>query len=167
MLQRYRIEVSFRRLTRGFFGDLLQHVLCNEVGQIRKGIVKNIADFGAFIDLGGLDGLLHITDMSWGRVGHPSEVVHIGDELDVKVLDIDWDRERISLGIKQLEDDPFSVRGPQADIQGGDMFTGICYEENGRRLLAARGQWSALVDRREPGGSRRFCWGRPSSRPWR
>jgi small subunit ribosomal protein S1 len=72
------------------------------VGQVRKGIVKNVTDFGAFIDLGGLDGLLHITDMSWGRVGHPSEIVAISDELDVKVLDIDWNRERISLGLKQL-----------------------------------------------------------------
>jgi len=72
------------------------------VGQVREGVVKNITDFGAFIDLGGLDGLLHITDMSWGRVGHPSEVVEIGANLDVKVLDIDWDRERISLGLKQL-----------------------------------------------------------------
>ena len=71
-------------------------------GQVREGVVKNITDFGAFIDLGGLDGLLHITDMSWGRVGHPSEVVTIGSRLDVKVLDIDWDRERISLGLKQL-----------------------------------------------------------------
>ena len=72
------------------------------VGQIREGLVKNITDFGAFIDLGGLDGLLHITDMSWGRVGHPSEVVDIGVPVDIKVLDIDWDRERISLGLKQL-----------------------------------------------------------------
>ena len=72
------------------------------VGQVREGVVKNITDFGAFIDLGGLDGLLHITDMSWGRVGHPSEVVDIGANLDIKVLDIDWDRERISLGLKQL-----------------------------------------------------------------
>jgi len=72
------------------------------VGQVREGTVKNITDFGAFIDLGGLDGLLHITDMSWGRVGHPSEVVDIGSNLDIKVLDIDWDRERISLGLKQL-----------------------------------------------------------------
>jgi small subunit ribosomal protein S1 len=72
------------------------------VGQVREGTVKNITDFGAFIDLGGLDGLLHITDMSWGRVGHPSEVVDIGEALDIKVLDIDWDRERISLGLKQL-----------------------------------------------------------------
>lgn len=72
------------------------------VNQVRRGVVKNVTDFGAFIDLGGLDGLLHITDMSWGRVGHPSELVHIGDELDVKVLDVDWERERISLGLKQL-----------------------------------------------------------------
>ena len=72
------------------------------IGQVREGQVKNITDFGAFIDLGGLDGLLHITDMSWGRVGHPSEVVDIGKAIDVKVLDIDWDRERISLGLKQL-----------------------------------------------------------------
>ncbi|MDE0081988.1 MAG: 30S ribosomal protein S1 [Gammaproteobacteria bacterium] len=72
------------------------------VGQVREGLVKNITDFGAFIDLGGLDGLLHITDMSWGRVGHPSEVVDISEAVDVKVLDIDWKRERISLGLKQL-----------------------------------------------------------------
>ena len=72
------------------------------VGQVREGIVKNVTDFGAFIDLGGLDGLLHITDMSWGRVGHPSELLSIGDKLDVKVLDVDWNRERISLGLKQL-----------------------------------------------------------------
>jgi small subunit ribosomal protein S1 len=72
------------------------------VGQVREGVIKNVTDFGAFIDLGGLDGLLHITDMSWGRVGHPSEIVDIGDAIDVKVLDIDWDRERISLGLKQL-----------------------------------------------------------------
>jgi ribosomal protein S1 len=74
---------------------------------VRKGVVKNITDFGAFIDLGGMDGLLHITDMSWGRVGHPSEVVGIGDELEVKVLDIDWERERLSLGLKQLQEYPW------------------------------------------------------------
>jgi small subunit ribosomal protein S1 len=75
--------------------------------QVRKGIVKNITDFGAFIDLGGVDGLLHITDMSWGRISHPSELVHIGQELDVKILDIDWERERISLGLKQLQSYPW------------------------------------------------------------
>jgi small subunit ribosomal protein S1 len=78
-----------------------------EVGQVRMGVVKNITDFGAFIDLGGMDGLLHITDMSWGRVGHPTEVVSIGAELEVKVLDIDWERERLSLGLKQLQEYPW------------------------------------------------------------
>src|SRR6266853_1631425 len=78
-----------------------------QVGQTRKGVVKNITDFGAFIDLGGVDGLLHITDMSYGRVSHPSEMVHIGHELEVKVLDIDWERERISLGLKQLQAYPW------------------------------------------------------------
>ena len=75
--------------------------------QVRKGVVKNITDFGAFIDLGGVDGLLHITDMSWGRISHPSELVSIGQELEVKVLDIDWTRERISLGLKQLQSYPW------------------------------------------------------------
>ena len=79
-----------------------------EKDQVRKGVVKNITDFGAFIDLGGVDGLLHITDMSWGRISHPSELVQIGAELEVKVLDIDWTRERISLGLKQITEDPWS-----------------------------------------------------------
>jgi small subunit ribosomal protein S1 len=75
--------------------------------QMRKGTVKNITDFGAFIDLGGVDGLLHITDMSWGRISHPSEMVQLGMEIEVKVLDIDWERERISLGLKQLQSYPW------------------------------------------------------------
>ena len=78
-----------------------------EVGQVRQGTVKNITDFGAFIDLGGLDGLLHITDIAWGRVGHPSEVLSIGEEVEVKVLNYDEKRERISLGMKQLQDHPW------------------------------------------------------------
>ena len=86
------------------------------IGQVREGQVKNITDFGAFIDLGGLDGLLHITDMSWGRVGHPSEVVDIGKGIDVKVLDIDWDRERISLGLKQLLPYPWTDIGKKYPV---------------------------------------------------
>jgi small subunit ribosomal protein S1 len=75
------------------------------------GVVKNITDYGAFIDLGGMDGLLHITDMSWGRVKHPSEILNIGDEIQVKVLKYDNERERVSLGLKQLQPDPWeSVR---------------------------------------------------------
>ena len=78
-----------------------------EKGQLREGTVKNITDFGAFIDLGGVDGLLHITDMSWGRVNHPSEIVALGDRLKVKVLDFNENKERISLGIKQLTEHPW------------------------------------------------------------
>jgi small subunit ribosomal protein S1 len=78
-----------------------------EKGQVRLGVVKNITDFGAFVDLGGIDGLLHITDLSWGRVNHPSEVVAIGQEIEVKVLDFEEERERISLGLKQLQNYPW------------------------------------------------------------
>ena len=78
-----------------------------EKGQVRMGVVKNITDFGAFVDLGGIDGLLHITDLSWGRVNHPSEVVAIGQEIEVKVLDFEEERERISLGLKQLQNYPW------------------------------------------------------------
>ena len=78
-----------------------------EKNQVREGTVKNITDFGAFIDLGGVDGLLHITDMSWGRVNHPSEIVAIGDKLKVKVLDFNENKERISLGLKQLSEHPW------------------------------------------------------------
>ncbi|HNM44280.1 30S ribosomal protein S1 [Plasticicumulans sp.] len=76
-------------------------------GQIVKGVVKNLTDYGAFLDLGGIDGLLHITDMAWKRVKHPSEVVAVGDEVEVKVLKFDRERNRVSLGLKQLGDDPW------------------------------------------------------------
>lgn len=82
--------------------DMLQE------GIVVKGVVKNITEYGAFIDLGGVDGLLHITDMSWGRVKHPSEVVQIGDELEVKVLHYDREKERVSLGLKQIAPDPWA-----------------------------------------------------------
>ncbi|MCA8962051.1 MAG: 30S ribosomal protein S1, partial [Planctomycetes bacterium] len=78
-----------------------------EVGQIRSGYVKNITDFGAFIDLGGIDGLLHITDISWGRIKHPTEVLTVGDQVNVKVLSFEPERERISLGLKQLTEYPW------------------------------------------------------------
>lgn len=77
-------------------------------GQVVKGIVKNLTDYGAFIDLGGVDGLLHITDMAWKRVKHPSEVVAVGDEITVKILKFDRERTRVSLGLKQLAEDPWA-----------------------------------------------------------
>ena len=78
-----------------------------EVGEIREGTVKNIADFGAFIDLGGIDGLLHITDMSWDRIGHPSELLRIDDKVKVKVLNFDKEKEKIALGLKQTQSNPW------------------------------------------------------------
>ena len=90
--------------------------------QIREGQVKNITDFGAFVDLGGIDGLLHITDMSWGRVSHPSELVKIGDRVRVKVLNFDPEKERISLGLKQLEAYPWE--GVEDKYKVGDRVKG-------------------------------------------
>ena len=80
-----------------------------EVGQVRKGTVKNIADFGAFVDLGGIDGLLHVTDMSWERVHHPSQLVKIDDEIEIKILNIDVAKEKIALGLKQLRPSPWEA----------------------------------------------------------
>ncbi len=78
-----------------------------KVGDVREGMVKNITDFGAFIDLNGIDGLLHITDMSWGRIGHPSEVLKVGDTIEVQILDFDKEKERVSLGLKQRQPNPW------------------------------------------------------------
>ncbi|RYZ76539.1 MAG: 30S ribosomal protein S1 [Proteobacteria bacterium] len=91
-------------------------------GSIVVGIVKNITDYGAFIDLGGMDGLLHITDMSWGRVKHPSEILNIGDELKVQVLKYDTERERVSLGLKQLQADPWEAA--KAQFPAGTKLSG-------------------------------------------
>lgn len=106
--ERRNVVVSRRRLLEEQ-RERQKHKLFEElaVGQVRKGVVKNIADFGAFVDLGGTDGLLHITDMSWGRVGHPSEIVSVNSEIEVKVLSIDREKERIALGLKQLAPDPW------------------------------------------------------------
>jgi len=89
--------------------EKMRDTLLKEIqpGQVKAGIVKNITDFGVFIDLGGVDGLLHITDMSWGRVNHPSELVHLGQEIKVKILDFDKNNNRISLGLKQLTPYPW------------------------------------------------------------
>lgn len=80
-----------------------------ESGEIFTGVVKNITDYGAFVDLGGIDGLLHITDMSWGRINHPSDIIKVGDEIKVKILKFDADKERVSLGLKQINPDPWET----------------------------------------------------------
>lgn len=106
--ERRNIVVSRRELLEASRKDRRSQLLKDmEVNQIRKGIVKNITDFGAFIDLGGIDGLLHITDMSWGRISHPSEMLEIGQEIEVMILDIDYDKERVSLGLKQKTKNPW------------------------------------------------------------
>jgi len=106
--RRRNIVVSRRVILENERAHKREHLMKElAVGQVRKGVVKNITDFGAFIDLGGVDGLLHITDMSYGRVSHPTEMVAIGKEVEVKILDIDWQRERISLGMKQLQSYPW------------------------------------------------------------
>ena len=105
---RRNIVVSRRVILEEDRNQLREKILAElDKGQVREGTVKNITDFGAFIDLGGVDGLLHITDMSWGRVNHPSEIVALGDKIQVKVLDFNENKERISLGLKQLSEHPW------------------------------------------------------------
>lgn len=97
---------------------------------VRKGVVKNIADFGAFVDLGGIDGLLHITDMSWGRISHPTDMVKIDDEIEVMVLNIDRDREKIALGMKQLQPSPWdgvAEKYPVGDKVQGEVVNVMTY----------------------------------------
>jgi small subunit ribosomal protein S1 len=106
---RRNIVVSRRSLIEKQREEDREHLMAElEVGQIRKGIVKNIADFGAFVDLGGIDGLLHITDMSWERIGHPTEMVSIDQEIEVKILQIDREKQKIALGLKQKQNNPWT-----------------------------------------------------------
>jgi len=106
---RRNIVVSRRSLIEKQREEDREHLMAElEVGQIRKGVVKNIADFGAFVDLGGIDGLLHITDMSWERIGHPTEMVGIDQEIEVKILQIDREKQKIALGLKQKQNNPWT-----------------------------------------------------------
>ncbi len=105
---RKNIVVSRRRLIEEQRAEMKRKLMADiEEKQVRKGIVKNIADFGAFVDLGGIDGLLHITDMSWGRINHPTEMVKIDDEIEVMILNIDREKEKIALGLKQRFPSPW------------------------------------------------------------
>src|SRR4026208_789017 len=106
--ERQNIVLSRRELIEQERTEKRQKLLAEMMpGDIRKGTVKNITDFGAFIDLNGLDGLLHITDMSWGRISHPSEILKVGQEIDVVVLDVNREKERVSLGLKQKLQNPW------------------------------------------------------------
>ena len=108
--ERRNLIVSRRELIEGTLAEKKAELLATlQKGELRKGRVKNITDFGAFIDLDGIDGLLHITDMSWGRIKHPSEMLKVGQEVEVMVLDVDRDRERISLGLKQTTQNPWDT----------------------------------------------------------
>lgn len=108
--KRGNIVLSRRAILAEERGKLRGEVLSQiEEGMVVKGIVKNITDYGAFIDLGGIDGLLHITDMSWGRVKHPSNILTLGDEIEVKILKFDKDKERVSLGLKQVQENPWEA----------------------------------------------------------
>jgi small subunit ribosomal protein S1 len=107
-LDRRNIVISRRELIEEQRLEKRRALLSNiKPGDIRRGAVKNITDYGAFVDLDGLDGLLHITDMSWGRINHPSEMVKVGEEISVMVIEVDRDRERVSLGLKQTTDNPW------------------------------------------------------------
>ena len=107
-LDRQNVVLSRRELIEAERGARRAALLTDMTpGDIRKGVVKNITDFGAFIDLNGLDGLLHITDMSWGRIAHPSDILKVGQELDVVVLDVNREKERVSLGLKQKLSNPW------------------------------------------------------------
>ncbi len=106
--RRNNVVVSRRAVVEQEYSEEREELLESlQEGNTVKGIVKNLTDYGAFVDLGGIDGLLHITDMAWKRVKHPSEVVNVGDEIDVKILKFDRERQRVSLGIKQLGEDPW------------------------------------------------------------
>ena len=111
--KRNNVVVSRRAVMEQANSDEREELLATlQEGMAVKGIVKNLTDYGAFVDLGGVDGLLHITDMAWKRIKHPSEIVNVGDEIDVKVLKFDRERSRVSLGMKQMGEDPW------ADISG-------------------------------------------------
>lgn len=110
--KRNNVVVSRRAVVEEEFSAEREELLKNlQEGNVLKGVIKNLTDYGAFVDLGSIDGLLHITDMAWKRVKHPSEIVKVGDEMDVKVLKFDKERNRVSLGLKQLGDDPWKDLG--------------------------------------------------------
>jgi small subunit ribosomal protein S1 len=140
---RKNIVVSRRKLIEEQRAEMKRKLMAEiEEGQTRKGTVKNIADFGAFVDLGGIDGLLHITDMSWGRIGHPSEMVNIDDEIEIMILNVDRDKEKIALGLKQRFPSPWEN-----------------VERSTRSGRGSRGRWSTSCPTGRSSSSRRASRG--------
>ncbi|WP_459556354.1 30S ribosomal protein S1 [Lacunimicrobium album] len=128
---RRNIVVSRRKLIEDK-RSRVQEALLEEIkiGQIRKGVVKNIADFGAFVDLGGIDGLLHITDMSWGRIDHPTQMVKLDQEIEVKILNVDYEKRKIALGLKQKSASPWENIGDKYPVGArvkGDVVNVMSY----------------------------------------
>jgi len=129
--ERRNIVISRRKMIEIQREELKRRTLDGlSIGQVIKGTVKNIADFGAFIDLGGIDGLLHITDMSWGRINHPSEILKIDQEIEVKVLTIDKDKEKIALGLKQKDASPWEnieAKYPVGSVHDAEVVNIMSY----------------------------------------
>ncbi len=116
--QKVVLEEEYKRMRDRTWATLAE-------GQVRRGVVKGLTDFGAFVDLGGVDGLLHVSEMAWGRVAHPSDVLQVGDEIDVMILRLDPGREKISLGLKQVLPDPWETveeRYPIGSVQEGKVM---------------------------------------------
>jgi len=129
--ERHNIVLSRRELIEQEREDKRRTLLTGmQVGQIRSGMVKNLTDFGAFIDLDGLDGLLHITDMSWGRIAHPSELLKVGETIEVMILEVDREKERVSLGLKQKNRNPWDnveVKYPVGSKARGKVVSVVPY----------------------------------------
>jgi small subunit ribosomal protein S1 len=128
---RRNIVVSRRKLIEDTRAQMKENLLREiEPGQVRKGVVKNIAEFGAFVDLGGIDGLLHITDMTWGRINNPHEVVHIDQQLEVYIISVDKDKEKIALGLKQKSPSPWAnveAKYPVNSRHSGEVVNVMSY----------------------------------------
>jgi len=128
---RRNIVVSRRKLIEDQLEEMKKSLLSEiQPGQVRKGVVKNIAEFGAFVDLGGIDGLLHITDMSWGRISNPHEVVHIDQQLEVYIISVDKEREKIALGLKQKSPSPWAnveAKYPVSSRHTGEVVNVMSY----------------------------------------
>ena len=122
--RRRRLILSERAAQREWRAQQRERLLEElEVGEIRTGVVSNLCDFGAFVDLGGLDGLVHLSELSWGHVGHPSDVLEVGQQVQVLVLNVDRERQRVGLSIKRIQPDPWVQAAEK--YRPGELVTGV------------------------------------------